>query len=294
MKKVLFFCLFVSLSFFANAQYLRVAKQGRTWYTYVRATWLGNSTMVLSVSGDTTFNGNDYSWLVRNDSLHGKYGKEALLYEDTTAGIMEVYRFHSGSIQDTVRYDFSLNQGDTIVVKGPLSNQPSALMADSVFYKTDFRNVQRKVIRLVGADPNNWCHNLPVGEWIEGIASMASLGYPYHDCYATIEAGFTLKCVYDSTVKIYGDTVQQCYKLSSPTHELLRFEIFPNPIDKWFQIETELPLKELRLYDLQGKLLLHQKDPEKWLDVSALKPGLFILEVVDQDDRVGRRKLLKE
>ncbi len=294
MKKSILLLFVFALSFGASAQYHRIAKQGRVWYTYVQATWLGNSTTVLKVEGDTTFSGRQYSWLVKNDTIKGTFGKQALLLEDTTTGFLAVYKFHNGFFQDTVYYDFSLNQGDTFTVKGGISLQTSNFIADSVFYQTDFNNIQRKVIWLVGADPNTWCHNHVVAIWVEGIGSTTYLNYPYPNCAATIEAGFELKCVFDGSTKIYGDTVSTCYKVGLNEIRAPQLRFYPNPVKNKLEIQSEFPVAKASLFSLNGTLIRELTEVRDVIDVSALKPGIFILVLTDADGNVGRYKVVKE
>lgn len=295
MRKLLFLSLFVSFSFFGNGQYLRVAKQGRTWYNFAfvpgPATYF---TSVLTISGDTVINGEQVFPIQSLDTVHSTPGMVGYISEDTLSGMVRVYRSNrAGTIYDTATYDFSLTQGDTISNSENGGNE-ALFVADSVFYLQDFRGVTRKHIWLSGITPNTSCTRRFQLKWIEGIGSESTIFKPFPTCFGTDFIEYSLTCVFDFSTKIYGDTVQECYKLSTNESEFVDFSVYPNPAKYRLKIETQLPLKELRLYDLQGRLVLQKKDPEEWLDVSALKPGLFILEVVDQDDRVGRKKLQKE
>ncbi len=294
MKKSILLLFVFALSFRVSAQYHQIAKQGRVWYTYVQASWLGNSTMVLEVKGDTLLNGVQYSLLVRNDSIRNNPGQAALILEDTTAGSLTLYEIAGGTLRDTIHYDFSLSQGDTLKVKGSISSQPSNFIADSVFYRTDFNNVQRKVIWLVGADPNTWCHNRVVSVWVEGIGATTYLGYPYPDCNAIIEAGFELKCAFDGNTKIYGDTVSTCYKIGLNEIRAHQLSFYPNPVKNKLEIQSEFPVAKASLFSLNGTLIRELTEVRDVIDVSALKPGIFILEFTDVDGNVGRYKVVKE
>lgn len=70
--------------------------------------------------------------------------------------------------------------------------------------------------------------------------------------------------------------------------------IYPNPIKNQLFIKSERPIKQARIYSLSGTLLLQEEGVENFIDVSSLKPGVFILEVTDQDGNVGRYKVVKE
>jgi hypothetical protein len=294
MKKTLFLIFICVLTFGASAQYQRIAKQGRTWYSYVQANWLGNSTMVVEVKGDTVLNGVQYALLFRNDSIRNTPGEAALVLEDTTSGSLTFYEISRGSFRDTVHYDFSLSQGDTFTTKGTVTNRSLHFIADSVFYQTDFNNVQRKVIWLKGADQNTWCYGNVVAIWIEGIGSTTNLGYPYPDCSAIIEAGFELKCVFDGSTKIYGDTVSNCYKVGLTETPIQSLSLYPNPVKDKLYLQSEWPITQAILLSVNGAIVNEFDDVQDDIDVSALKPGIYILQLMDSEGQIGRYKVVKE
>lgn len=59
--------------------------------------------------------------------------------------------------------------------------------------------------------------------------------------------------------------------------------IYPNPVSTCMYIKTSLRIEDLELYDTLGQKVLHQKHNAGCLDVSTLKPGLYVLKIMARD-----------
>lgn len=70
--------------------------------------------------------------------------------------------------------------------------------------------------------------------------------------------------------------------------------LYPNPTSDILHIESpdNQPLTAVRIYDLQGRLILEKMNPDPVLDISEILDGLYIVEVVIPAGR-QRIKLLK-
>lgn len=58
-------------------------------------------------------------------------------------------------------------------------------------------------------------------------------------------------------------------------------------------IQYDLPLREVKLYTINGSLLM-DIHLEKNIEVSTLRPGLFILEIIGKDGASRKVKVVKE
>jgi len=83
--------------------------------------------------------------------------------------------------------------------------------------------------------------------------------------------------------------------ISSDTEVELKaaFKIFPNPASDFISIETDVSIKQVRLFDLQGKLILQQQSESKLLNVGFLKNGIYLLEINSEEGKVVK-KIVKE
>ncbi|MFH1297869.1 MAG: T9SS type A sorting domain-containing protein [Bacteroidota bacterium] len=104
---------------------------------------------------------------------------------------------------------------------------------------------------------------------------------------------------YGATYTTYFHDLDSTYTAISwkvPTQE--RFRIYPNPVTDKFAIE--LPLNhasvEIKLYDLTGRLqstiFIATARKKAEIDVSRIKPGIYVLKVLEGEKVVGVEKVV--
>ena len=75
------------------------------------------------------------------------------------------------------------------------------------------------------------------------------------------------------------------------------FETYPNPVKNELTVQISRPGTGLSIYNVAGGLILHKSltssDKQVKVDVSSLKPGMYILRL-DRDSGSSQRKFLKE
>ena len=70
------------------------------------------------------------------------------------------------------------------------------------------------------------------------------------------------------------------------------FAISPVPVSNLLWIESEIDLRQVRIYNVEGKFQLMSKDVER-VDVSSLVSGLYIIQVVDDKGFRSAMKFVK-
>ncbi|MDY0324484.1 MAG: T9SS type A sorting domain-containing protein, partial [Candidatus Carbobacillus sp.] len=68
--------------------------------------------------------------------------------------------------------------------------------------------------------------------------------------------------------------------------------VYPNPTNGKLYVETDLDIKELTIFDLQGKKLLTSNTKE--IDILGLPTSVYILEITLLDNEQWRTKVIKE
>jgi hypothetical protein len=80
-------------------------------------------------------------------------------------------------------------------------------------------------------------------------------------------------------------------------HDLLA-TIYPNPASDrlYFRTTDNIDIKTIELYDLTGKLYVSKTieniNPDTYLDVSALAPGMYFVKFITKDGVSGTKKIL--
>jgi hypothetical protein len=230
---------------------------------------------VYKISGSDTSihnpSSNDYYAAIRNDIPNRK-----------------VYVYFKDSLQESLLYDFSKNEGETIHnfyhgmwLDYTISNIDSVLIQGS--YRKQF-------------------HFSSSGEiWIEGIGSRDGLFYPKFPiptCYCY----WILGCVWhnDSLLYLNPDLLSACYPTKMDEIKLNNVEITLLPNPAWnkltialsdFKTPDEL---NLFIYNEQGQLLLQQNHYQNntEIDISSLKQGFYIAKILLNDEKYFLKKFM--
>lgn len=80
-----------------------------------------------------------------------------------------------------------------------------------------------------------------------------------------------------------------------PTNEIVGFKLYPNPVMAevvYVTTENNNP-KEIRIYDVFGELVLKDRLSTKALDISRLSPGVYVVQVTENDKSITRKLVVK-
>jgi len=68
--------------------------------------------------------------------------------------------------------------------------------------------------------------------------------------------------------------------------------LFPNPVSDMLSIKSHSEIKKLAVFNLLGQKVM-VKENTNILNVNKLKPGAYILKIVDENDSVSTKKFIK-
>jgi hypothetical protein len=71
----------------------------------------------------------------------------------------------------------------------------------------------------------------------------------------------------------------------------IEIKLFPNPFDDFIMIESSMQISELRIYDMQGKLMRQQR--ENVISTIGLNSGLYTIVIVSDKKKTETRKIIK-
>ena len=72
----------------------------------------------------------------------------------------------------------------------------------------------------------------------------------------------------------------------------INMKIYPNPVDDFLKIEGEEDIKYIKIINMNGMVIQSIKSPNKKIDVSFLKPNLYIIEI-RTDNGISINRILK-
>ncbi len=77
--------------------------------------------------------------------------------------------------------------------------------------------------------------------------------------------------------------------------EIGGFKIYPNPAmaDVVYITTEKNKVKEVSIYDVFGELVLTDRLTNKALDISRLSPGVYVVQVTENDKSITRKLVVK-
>lgn len=198
----------------------------------------------------------------------------------------KVYIIPPDSITEQLLYDFNMQIGDT--VRGYI---------ESGF---DYKDIVESIDSvLVGSNYHKrWKINPYYNIYfIEGVGSTYGLiEYSPGNC-VDLE-GITITCFRQNGITLYPDTTTNCDLITSISpidkkKDPLR--IYPNPSQGSITIEFEksINIKEIRLTDLFGKIILQEQTGSMTkIEIDNLQDKTYILTIIDTDNNTINKKII--
>lgn len=77
--------------------------------------------------------------------------------------------------------------------------------------------------------------------------------------------------------------------------EIAGFKLYPNPVlaDVVYVTTEKNSLKEVRIYDVFGELVLTDKITAKAMNISRLSPGVYVVQVTEGEKSITRKLVVK-
>ena len=185
-------------------------------------------------------------------------------------------------------YDFRGEIGDTVTVQNPfLQNgfdDPVQLVVVSID-TNEFEGPERRTWQLesfVGWDEY----------WYEGIGSYNGL---FHHLAFISDAGHALVCFHENDSLVYQF---QGFSNCEWTTDIAKnfepqYELHPSPASNQVKIDLDVPIEQVIVTDLSGRRS-HVPWKESVLDVSSLPAGIYVIKIIDRDQRIHSAKLVVE
>ena len=104
----------------------------------------------------------------------------------------------------------------------------------------------------------------------------------------TIDSGFTQSPMVIDYVRIYQNNA-----LSTKDILANSFKVYPNPASSEINIQTDLNIDKLELYDVLGKFILKETKSTKSIKLNNLKPGMYLLNIYSDDFRTVKKIIVK-
>jgi len=98
-----------------------------------------------------------------------------------------------------------------------------------------------------------------------------------------------------STISVIRD-VTGIEEYSLPDVKPFTSEIYPNPTNSFFVIRSSLPVKEIEIFDVSGKLIkeitFSTKEPK--ISLKGIKSGVYLLKIKTENKELTKKLIIKQ
>ncbi len=280
MKKILIVILFINCSAILGQEYKPLLDSYNEWK--VTSCYFGCITDGYYTDGDTLVDGCNYKIL---DGYHF-ISRTILLREDVPEKKVYLNFIQEPSNTEYLLYDFSLNIGDSIDMKNPIS----PFIEDAGYYDLD------SVIPRPLVDGNDYRHfylspsesneiSINNAIWIEGAGSLSIINAPSGD--PDINGVGHLSCFFKNGVPYYTnlDSIDACEpsivlgleEFINPLSDIL---ITNNSTTNTCHIKNIEQVRIIDMYDIYGKRITsfdNFGDKDLIIDTSTFPSGIYII-----------------
>lgn len=303
MKKFIFLTILLIMFDPGTAKAQNWAPDGAEWYyEYVHFWYMGY--IQIDVVGDTVIHDTTCRILekrsvIRNlefDTTYYRYiGQEYMFSDDDRVYVYANNRFY-------ILYDFTSLPGDTLIIP---QNDDLLEWCDTIgrIVVTDTGSIELngQLLRKLIVQPLEGTHWAIYGEIIEKIGPVDSYMLPEPDwaCVVDLYEGGRLRCYSDPDFGLYSTGIStECdYLVSVPEEEETIFTIYPNPCSEVLNVllPDDKLIYTLSIYSPDGKKVMERslKTDQNQIEVSHIKPGLYILIITDNRNTFYRKVVFR-
>jgi hypothetical protein len=216
------------------------------------------------------------------------------LREDTVTG--RVWILDSENNNEYLLMDMNLSIGDTFRITTVSEGQDSIAVVNDIYYE----NGQKKI--GLGFTLRNYCNEEQL-IFMEGIGPNAGILYQLKYNLNNYGTNNILLCSFKDGEKVYSSeySSDQCYLINNcvglNNHEAVIATIYPNPAGNSLSIDFLNPVSGILLIYNNIGVLIKQipiETAEKIeLDISNLKEGIFIIQLLSENRIRNINRLLK-
>lgn len=128
----------------------------------------------------------------------------------------------------------------------------------------------------------------------ENIEFFNATGNPNLTCIFVDDAEFsTANWTNIDPTTTFVETEAECEALSIEEAVALNFNIYPNPVSQFFEIESNQEIKEVEIIDLSGKVVKLFKEGLEHYSISGLSEGLYILKIQTHFGKSSQKLIIK-
>ncbi len=186
---------------------------------------------------------------------------------------------------DSYMYSYDGNVVDITTapfVIGKFSNATGPVVYDSYYNKVCFASYDWSGnIIFKRFNPNTFLlvDSLPIKEAFGSVKSIISCG---NGCYAFNTTDNKVLIIKDSTLGLSDSGAKR------------KVSIYPNPTTDYLHIESDIEIKEIKISDLNGRIINNLDFKHNKMYLGALQSGIYLAKISDIEGNITTEKIIKK
>lgn len=257
----------------------------------------------------------DNTYYTDGDTLNGGYQYKVLngfhfisrtfwLREDSLN--QKVYlSYDAGTRREELLYDFSLQVGDSINIKNPITpfiTSAGHFTVDSILMDLLQDGIHYRHYYLSPSLSNTISTN--TAEWIEGVGSLSLINAP--SGFPDVNDVGKLSCFFKNGNLFYSnlDSIENCspnivviLDVNTDQPKFDELKVFPTFVHNQCHIIGIKAMENLNIYSVNGKLIMHKSvhnTTQIDLDLRQLNSGIYFLVLSDNHTNQRSFKIIKK
>jgi len=100
----------------------------------------------------------------------------------------------------------------------------------------------------------------------------------------------TTSCFLEANIQVELEESPACIDATNEALGSQSVQLFPNPAEEQFRLESDCPIQTIKVFSIQGELLLQRESDFEAVSVAKFPAGVYLLEVLDKN---GKREILR-
>ncbi len=97
----------------------------------------------------------------------------------------------------------------------------------------------------------------------------------------------------DHEVNFYNSADCQSFIFGTSDNQENVFKLYPNPVSEILHIESTLPIQEIKIFNLNGQIVLKTPEITDGLNIAKLHRGMYFLQAMFEENRTQTIKVVK-
>jgi|GEM_PF-1858281 len=165
-----------------------------------------------------------------------------------------------------------------------VGDSPRALVWNSTNNKVYCANLLSDNVTVIDGATNQVITTIPVGS------------APYAFAWNSIQNRTYVANYWSSSISVIRDVMSGIEEYFTPDVKPFTSEIYPNPANSFFVIRSPLPVKEIEIFDVSGKLIKEinfSSSRKPKISLKGIKTGVYLLKIKTENKEFTKKLIIK-